>query len=134
MEPTFDPKNELEQKLHAAQDGAISGEEFFQALMQSQVFMPVEDKYQIAGLQTSDKAQPLILKDDEDGLEVVALFTSPERAKPFLEAYPAYRGGLLVEFPWILERIGSGVGLSLNPGSDVGIDMAPEMLDALRGG
>lgn len=129
----FEPKNELEETLLAAQEGRVPGEEFLEKLMGSQVFMPVEEKYEIAGLQTSDKAQPLLLEDDESGLQVVALFTSPERAKPFLEHYPKFHGGLLTEFTWILERIGTGVGITLNPGSEAGIDMAPEMLDAMRG-
>ncbi len=132
MNETFDAKNELEEKLLRAQEGQLSGEEFLEALMGAQVFMPVEDKYQIAGLQTSDKAQPLVL-EDESGLQVVVLFTSPERAKPFLADFPQYRGGLLVEFPWILERVGSGVGITLNPGCEAGLDMAPEMLQQLRG-
>ncbi|WP_303907255.1 SseB family protein [Thiohalomonas denitrificans] len=133
MSENFEPKNDLEEKLLAAQEGRISGEDFLRDLMDTQVFMPVEDKYEIAGLQSSDKAQPLVL-EDESGMQVVALFTSPERAKPFLEDFPKYKGGLLTEFTWIAERIGSGVGITLNPGSETGLEMAPEMLQQLKGG
>lgn len=131
MSDMFEPKNSLEEKLIAAQEGHIAGEEFLQELLSSQVFMPVEEKYDIAGLQTSDKAQPLVL-EDEAGLQVVALFTSPERAKDFLEHYPKFKGGLLTEFTWVVERIGAGIGISLNPGSEAGLDMAPEMLEQLK--
>ncbi len=133
MSDNFDPKNDLEEKLLAAQEGRIPGEEFLQELLGAQVFMPVEEKYEIAGLQSSDKAQPLVL-EDESGMQVVVLFTSPERAKPFLEDYPKFKGGLLTEFTWIAERIGSGVGITLNPGSETGLEMAPEMLQQLKGG
>ena len=60
------------------------------------------------------------------------LFTSPERAKTFVQDYPGYEGGLLAEFRWVLERTGSGVGVSINPNWPVGMDMEPEMVQQLR--
>ena len=58
-------------------------------------------------------------------------FTSPERAKPFLVDFPDYQGGLLTEFNWILERIGSGIAIALNPGMEVGIDFDAEMVEQM---
>jgi hypothetical protein len=60
------------------------------------------------------------------------LFTSPERSKVFLQDFPEYDGGLLAEFKWILERTGSGIGVSINPDWPVGIDLEPDMLEQLR--
>jgi len=40
-----------------------------------------------------------------------------------LEHYPKFAGGLLVEVPRILTRVGSGVGVSLNAGWEVGLDL-----------
>jgi hypothetical protein len=68
----------------------------------------------------------------EDNTEVLILFTSPERAKEFVGDYPGYDGGLLAEFTWILERTGSGIGISINPDWPVGIDLEPEMVQQLR--
>ena len=68
----------------------------------------------------------------DDALEVLVLFTSPERAKNFVQDYPGYDGGLLVEFKWVLERTGSGVGISLNPTWPVGMDLEAEMVQRLR--
>jgi hypothetical protein len=51
------------------------------------------------------------------------LFTSPERAKTFVRDYPGYDGGILTEFTWILDRLGAGYAISLNPGWEVGIDL-----------
>jgi hypothetical protein len=96
-----------------------------------QVFMPVQDeKHTIAGFQLSTKAQPLLI-EDEDGTQVMALFTSPERAKPFAEIFPDYKGGLLVEFSWILRRIGGGFPIAINPGWDVGMDFDAETIAQL---
>jgi len=123
MGQEFKPHNDLEQQLLDAQEGRLDSEAFMQQLLDHQLFMPVEDEAEeIQGFQRSTKAQPLTL-DTEDGTRVLLLFTSPERAKPFLQDYPDYQGGLLSEFSWILERVGSGVAISINPGFEVGIDL-----------
>lgn len=131
MNDTFIPANDIEEKLNAAQEGRLSGEEFMQELLQAQLFMPILDKHGIGGLQTSASATPLTLNNDED-VEVLILFTSPERAREFVKDFPGYEGGLLAEFTWILEKLGAGHGISINPNWAVGIDMAPEMIEALR--
>ena len=132
LEP-FVPHNDLEQKLIAAQEGSIPGEDFMHYVLTAQLFMPVQDeKHVIKGFQRDDKAVPLTL-ETEDGMQVLVLFTSPERAKPFLENYANFTGGILAELSWILERVGSGYGVAINPGWSVGIDMDPEMVDQMVG-
>jgi len=74
---------------------------------------------------------PLTLESG-DGMENLVLFTSPERAREFLEDQTGFKGGLLVEFKWVLERTGTGVGVSINPDWPVGMDLEPEMLQQLR--
>jgi hypothetical protein len=131
MSDTFTPANDIESKLLAAQEGKISGEEFMSELLQAQLFMPILDKHNIGGLQPSQEANPLTLADEE-GTEILILFTSPERAKEFVQDFPGYEGGLLAEFTWILERIGAGLGISINPNWSAGLDMAPEMVQQLK--
>ncbi len=133
MNDTFIPTNDIETQLLAAQEGNISGEAFMQGLLQAQLFMPILDRHGIGGLQPSKSANPLTLTDEE-GNEVLILFTSPERAKTFVKDFPGYEGGLLAEFTWILEKLGVGHGISINPDWEVGIDMAPEMIEQLRQG
>jgi len=127
MNQAFEPRNDLEQQLQAAQEGTIAGDVFMQYLLTAQVFMPIEDKLGIGGFQDSEKARPLTVQA-EDGTDVLILFTSPERAKAFVKDFPGYDGGLLTDFKWVLQKTGSGHGISLNPGWDVGIDMEPEMV------
>ncbi|MGB7933165.1 MAG: SseB family protein [Gammaproteobacteria bacterium] len=131
MTERFEARNELEQKLMAAQEGSLPESEFMHYLLEAQVFMPVRDSINIAGFTGSDKAIPLTLHT-EDVLEALVLFTSPDRAKNFVQDYPGYEGGLLVEFKWVLERTGSGVGISLNPNWPVGMDLEAEMVQQLR--
>jgi hypothetical protein len=133
MSKHFEPRNDLERQLLAAQVGRVSDDAFMKELMTSQVFMPVQDEVtEIINFQRSDKAVPLMLESEEGG-QVLILFTSPERAKPFVKDFSGYGGGLLAEFTWVLERMGSGVGISLNPGWPVGIDMEPQMVAQLVG-
>jgi shikimate 5-dehydrogenase len=131
MPESFEARNELEQKLMAAQEGSLPESEFMHYLLEAQVFMPVRDSINIAGFTGSNKAIPLTL-NTEDAAEVLVLFTSPERAKDFVQDYPGYEGGLLVEFKWVLERTGSGVGISINPNWPVGMDMEAEMVQQLK--
>lgn len=133
MDQEFTAQNELERLLLAAQQGETSEQEFMHALLGSQVFMPIHDKHGIGGLQESSSAVPLTLPTDE-GFDTLILFTSPDRAKPFLRDFPGYEGGLLAEFTWVLERIGVGHGISLNPGLTAGLDMAPDTVAQLAAG
>ena len=89
MDQDFTAHNELETSLVAAQQGQLGSEQFMQELLVAQVFMPVRDEPSgIQGFQRSAKADPLTLHTD-DGQNVLVLFTSPERAKPFLVDFPA---------------------------------------------
>jgi hypothetical protein len=127
---TFSARNELERKLLEAQEGRLDIEAFMTALLESQVFMPVREAKTVLNIQRSQSAEPLTL-DAEDGTKVLVLFTSPERAKPFVKDYPGYEGGLLTDFNWIFEHLGTGFGIALNPGSEVGIDIEPDSVAQL---
>jgi len=122
MSSSFVPQNDLERQLLAAQDGRIPPEDFIRTLLGSEVFMPIYERHQIGGLQTGGSAaQPLKLASD-DGAEVLVLFSCPERAKAFVKDFPGYGGGLVTEFTWILEKLGIGYAISLNPDQEVGMD------------
>ena len=132
MPDDFTPQNDLERRLIAAQEGEIPPESFVKTLVGSEVFMPIYERHQIGGLQTRQTAQPLKLPGEEGG-EVLVLFTSPERAKGFVRDYPGYGGGLVVDFTWILEKLGIGYGISLNPGLPVGIDFEAQDVAQIAG-
>ena len=131
MQDTFEARNEVEEKLLAAQEGQLSSEALISYLMDAQLFMPVKDSIGIEGFTASDKAIPLTVKT-EDNIEVLILFTSPDRSKALLQEFPGYDGGLLAELKWVLERTGSGIGISINPDWPVGMDLEPDMVQQLR--
>jgi hypothetical protein len=131
MQETFEARNEVEEKLLAAQEGQLTSEALMIYMMDAQLFMPVKDSIGIEGFTSSDKAVPLTLKSEDD-VEVLILFTSPDRSKTFPQDFPGYDGGLLAEFKWVLERTGSGIGISINPDWPVGMDLEPEMIQQLK--
>jgi hypothetical protein len=131
MTEAFEPRNELEKSLLAAQEEKISSDDLLNILMNSQVFMPVQDeKPSLLNIQRSARAQPLVL-NAEDGTPILVLFSSPERAKEFISDYPGFGGGILTEFTWVLEKMGRDFGIALNPGLDAGFDMEPETVNEL---
>lgn len=120
-------KNELEEKLLAAINGELPGEEFMNELLTQQIFIPIKDDKDsgIKGFQHTTRATPLIVQD-EAGRNTLVLFTSPERAKEFLVDVPDYSGGLLADFSWIVERMEPGFAIAVNPGLELGMDIEPE--------
>jgi hypothetical protein len=127
MSENFEPRNELERALVAAQEDRMSDQELMSLLMTSQLFMPVRDRLGIGGFQSSSRATPLSVKA-EDGTDVLVVFTSPDRAKGFLADFPQYQGGLLTDLKWILEKMGTGFGITINPGWPVGLELEPQAL------
>lgn len=125
--------NEAEELLVKALAGELEGDTFIQQLMEVTLFMPIYEKHQIGGLQptTSDQAVPLTL-DDDAGNKILILFTSPDRAKAFVRDFPGYGGGLLAEFKWIIEKVGVGYSISINPDHELGIDLEVGMLQNLH--
>jgi hypothetical protein len=123
----IDTRNELERKLLAAMNGEISAEDFMRELLAEQVFIPIKDDKDsgIVGFQHTTKATPLVVQD-ENGQNILVLFTSPDRAQSFLAGIPGYSGGLLAEFEWIVERMEPGFAIVVNPGDEFGMDIAPE--------
>ncbi len=124
-------RNELEAQILAAQEGRITSDDLLATLMDSQVFMPVQDeKAPVLNVQRSTRAQPLVLSAEE-GTPILVLFSSPERARPFLKDYPGFTGGILESFQWVLQNLGSGYGVMLNPDTDIGFDMEPDTVQEL---
>jgi hypothetical protein len=129
---------DLNQLLEQAHQGTIEIDQFMGQLLDSQIFMPVtapndseaSEKTAPAGFQKSEEAIPLTL-DTEDGFKVMVIFSDPQLSKEFLQDFPDYSGGFITEVPWMLERLGEGMGFSLNPGLDNGIDFDPDTVRQL---
>ena len=127
----FVPSNDLERSMLAAQGGAHGPEAslaaLLAALIEAQVFMPIKDAHGGAGIEREPGAEPLVLNDAR-GEPVLALFTSPERARAFVKDFPGFAGGLLTDLKGIIERWGADYAIALNPGGRVGVDLPRAMV------
>lgn len=126
----FTPANALEQALLDARDGTVPPSHLFEALVAAQVFTLFNEEPGADG-NFSDNASMLVL-NSEGNVPLVGLFTAPERAAGWPEQAPAYRYGLLVAFRWLLPRLADGVGIVLNPGAPVAVELPPVLVGKLR--
>ena len=128
MSDPLPTRNELEALLLEFHAGNMEPEEFARRLIDAQVFIPIKDeKHGIAGFQASTQAELLLVEDDA-GNRILVLFSSPDRARDFLVAFPGFGGGMLAEFSWILRRMGAGIAIAINPDQTPGFDLDPEMV------
>lgn len=130
----FEPRNDLESALLAAQEGRVPGERFMDTLLAAQVFVPVHDPDTPESPPSHpQRARPLTVVG-EDGREALAVFTSPERARPFVAQVEGCSGGLLMDFRALLGGADTELGVVINPGWPVGLEMAPDTLRHLVAG
>jgi hypothetical protein len=129
-EDAFDPRNDLERQLVELHEGRLDEDAFLAQLPAAEVFMPVKDQSTVGGIQRSAQAHPLVV-ESEEGMAVLLLFTSPERAKPVLQDFPDFKGGILTEFKWVLDKLDAAHGISLNPGWEIGYDIDPAQVARL---
>lgn len=113
-----------------AQKGTIGVDEFMNTLVESQVFMPVCDELNIGGFQNTNSAVPLAVRDD-NGTNILIIFTSPDRAHSFLQDYLHFNGGMVEIFGKLLQMNGVGYGVTINPGEEVGMDLEPDMVEQI---
>lgn len=126
----FAPLNALEQALLDTQEGRMLPAAFFEQLSGATVFILLDKAIPEGGSWTSDIS--LLVLNSQSGFPVIALFTAPERSIAWLAQAPAYPHGLQISFRWLLQGISAGVGLVLNPGSAVGVELPPGLVDKLR--
>lgn len=126
----FEPLNELEVRLLQAQDGSLDAAGFLDALLAEQVFVLL-DKPVGPDNDWDETINPLVLTS-EGGEPMFAVFSAPERAVPWNDELPQFEHALQVEFLWLLGVISDEVGVVLNPGYPVGMEMVPDAVVQLK--
>jgi hypothetical protein len=127
---SFNAMNPLEEALLATQTRKVQPSKLFDTLYASQVFVLINKDLNPSGAWDGDTA--LLVLNSQSGIPVVAIFTSSERSVGWLERAGAFQHGLLVDFRWLLKGIAEGVGIVLNPGSSVGVELAPNIVQKLK--
>lgn len=129
---SFVPLNALESVLQSVRAGEAPAADFLQALPSSQVVVLLDTDPGPEGNWESS-ALPLVLNSPQ-GSPVLAIFTAPERAIAMTSQFPAFCHGLQIDCAWMLQRISAGVGLVVNPGTLMGMEIPPSVVTQLQAG
>lgn len=125
----FTSQNALEECLVQAQAGEVSVGEFLELLLVSNVVVLLDNE--IKGDTWNNSSRPLILRSPT-GRDVLALFSSLDRATPWSARMPEYKFALEAPFAWIIKSVGAQLGIVMNPGHPVGVEITPEQIAELR--
>ncbi|WP_313276223.1 SseB family protein [Stenotrophomonas sp.] len=126
----FVPVNDLETQLLQTQLGRIPASEFLDGLLAAQVVVLLDKDPGPSGV-WDNSASPLVLSNAA-GSPVFAMFTAPERSTSWHKQLPQFEFGLATQFQWLLRGIASGVGIVINPGHTVGLELTPEAVANLK--
>lgn len=126
----FEPLNDLEVRLLQAQDGTLTAAQFLDGLLTSTAFVLLDKAIGEDGA-WDESISPLVLTS-ESGEPMFAVFTAPERAGLWHEQLPQFAHAMPIAVHALLTGIGDGVGLVLNPGLDVGMEMIPDAVAQLK--
>jgi len=126
----FAPVNDLEVRLLQAQDGTLSAEDFMDSLLADTVYVLL-DKPVDADSEWNQEINPLVLTSEADE-PMFAVFSAVERAAPWSDELPQFENALQVEVRWLLSAISEGVGIVLNPGFGVGMEMIPDAVAQMK--
>jgi hypothetical protein len=119
----------LESKLQAAQQGQCSAPELFEEMLASQIVVLLDKPIAEDG-RWDAIAKPLTL-NSPNGFPVMAIFTTHEKAAPWVQQAPSHVHALFVDFAWIVRGLAPGVGLAINPGDARGLELLPETAQKL---
>jgi hypothetical protein len=125
----FHPSNELERALVQAQARTMSVDDFFARLLASQAVLLLDKEVPESGWDNG--ISPLVLVSPRGG-NVLAIFTSVERATPMSQNSNTHKYALLVDFRWILKGVTPGLGIAVNPGWGVGLEIEPARVAELK--
>ncbi len=125
----FQPKNTLEEVLLSVAGASAHIPVFIELLRKSQIFAPSPAAPE--ALQQGKGFALLVFDHPEHG-KMVALFTSADRLAPVAELFRAAQSALLVEFTWVLGAMPQELGIVINPGWEVGLEMPSDGLAKLR--
>jgi len=124
----LDPANELERRLRAVVTGQTGIEPFIEELVRVQIFILVHGKPEPVPPSTM---RPLVLPSSQ-GFPGLCIFTSGDRSLPVQQKHGEFQAGLQVAFTWVLQATPADLGLVVNPGWDIAIELPPQGLARLR--
>lgn len=113
--------NAIETLLLSTQSGASSVDDLLAALIEAELFILL-DKDPQSDESAADNVLPLMLNNAQ-GKPLLAAFTAAERSIAMALEFPQFAFALPVALRKLLPTIRPGVGLVINPGTTLGLEM-----------
>ncbi len=120
----------LEELLITISGDAARRDELVDALAAARVAIPLNKGLENGAL--AKDAKPLTL-NAEQGYPVLATFTSPDKATPWIRQQPEYEHCLVTDFSWALAITPAPFGIALNPGYRHSLVLSPDEVRSLAG-
>ena len=100
-----------------------------EALMGSRLAVPLNKGLEDGVLPADFK--PLTL-NAQQGFPVLAVFTTPDKATPWLKQQPDFQHALVTDFTWAVRITRPPFGIAVNPGYRHSLLLSPAEVEALR--
>jgi len=120
--------NVLEELIIRATSEPALRPELITTLLRSRVAVPLNKGLENGVLPADFK--PMTLNGPQ-GFPVLAVFTSPDKAAPWLKEQPEFQHSLVTEFNWALKITRPPFGIAVNPGYKHSVVLSPAEVEGL---
>ena len=120
--------NELEALIIRTTSEPALRPELITMLLRSRVAVPLNRGLENDVLPADFK--PMTLNGPQ-GFPVLAVFTSPDKAAPWLKEQPEFQHSLVTEFSWALKITRPPFGIAVNPGYRHSVVLSPAEVEEL---
>lgn len=120
--------NELEALILRMTSEPALRPEFITTLLRSRVAVLLNKGLENGVLPADFK--PMTLNGPQ-GFPVLAVFTSPDKAAPWLKEQPEFQHALVTEFSWALKITRPPFGIAVNPGYTHSVVLSPAEVEGL---
>lgn len=120
--------NELEALIIRTTAEPALRPELITTLLRSRVAVPLNKGLENGALPADFK--PMTLNGPQ-GFPVLAVFTSPDKAAPWLKEQPEFQHALVTEFNWALKITRPPFGIAVNPGYKHSVVLSPAEVEGL---
>ncbi|VXB07307.1 conserved hypothetical protein [Luteimonas sp. 9C] len=120
--------NELEALIIRTTSEPALRPELITTLLRSRVAVPLDKGLENGALPADFKSMTL---NGPRGFPVLAVFTSPDKAAPWLKEQPEFQHALVTEFNWALKITRPPFGIAVNPGYKHSVVLSPAEVEGL---
>ncbi len=124
-------RSALEELIMRCTDEADLRSEVIATLLRSRVAVPLNKGLENGALPSDFKPMTL---NGPHGFPVLAVFTSPDKAAPWLKEQPEFQQSLVTEFNWALQLTKPPFGIAVNPGYKHSVVLNPGEVQSLAAG